>query len=83
MSQRSDVSQLLGGGLVKGKLLHLFIFLLQLSRVYFFNLLLGGKLFEAEDYLLLYICTVRGNKEFYSFWKIIKDTSCFKTPCSL
>lgn len=66
MSPRSDVAWLLGVGLVKGKPPHLFILLLPFSHVYFFNLLLDWKLFEAKDYFLLYICTVKGNEEFHS-----------------
>lgn len=81
MSPRHDIAWLLGGRvpfLVNGKLLHLFILLLPLSHVCFLNLLLGSKLFETEDYLLFYTCTVKGKEELHSFWKIIKATSLFR-----
>lgn len=80
MSLRSDVAQFLEGGIVKGKLLHLFILLLPLSHVYCFNLLLGWKLSEAEDYLLLYICTVREMKNSIPFGKLSKPLLASKHP---
>lgn len=79
MSPRSDVAQLLGGGLLKGKLFHLFI-LLPLSYVYYFNLLLVRKLFEAEEYLLLYICTVGRINNSIPFGKLSKPLLPSKHP---